>query len=439
MRIDSYLLIGIIAALTFGLGWLLARLAQVRAQSERTGHSERLQADQEAQRALRDAFQSLSAEALQTNNRTFLDLAETRLREARSEAASDIDARKKAIEDLLSPLAKTLEQVDREIKESERRRGESGAQLLQQIASLDQTGQSLQSETRRLVDALKRPGVRGQWGELQLKRVVELAGMVERCDFDEQQTFTDQSSGDGDRVRRMRPDVVVRLPGGKCVVVDAKVPLDAYLRALEAPDNESRQSLLADHARQVRAHITQLSSKDYAAHIHPSPGFVVMFLPGEMFFSAALEQDPSLIEFGADVRVIPASPTTLIALLRAVAYGWQEEAMEENARKISDLGRNLYNSVRVLGVHFDALGGKLKSSLDAYNQAVASLEGNVLVKARKFRDLQATTDTDEIGVLAPIDRVPRMLQAPELTDGLPVEETERIEGVIGPRPPGRKA
>ena len=164
-----------------------------------------------------------------------------------------------------------------------------------------------------------------------------------------------------------------------------------------------------------------------------------MFLPGEMFFSAALEQDPSLIEFGADVRVIPASPTTLIALLRAVAYGWQEEAMEENARKISDLGRNLYNSVRVLGVHFDALGGKLKSSLDAYNQAVASLEGNVLVKARKFRDLQATTDTDEIGVLAPIDRVPRMLQAPELTDGLPVEETERIEGVIGPRPPGRKA
>ena len=212
MRIDSYLLIGIIAALTFGLGWLLARLAQVRAQSERTGHSERLQADQEAQRALRDAFQSLSAEALQTNNRTFLDLAETRLREARSEAASDIDARKKAIEDLLSPLAKTLEQVDREIKESERRRGESGAQLLQQIASLDQTGQSLQSETRRLVDALKRPGVRGQWGELQLKRVVELAGMVERCDFDEQQTFTDQSSGDGDRVRRMRPDVVVRLP-----------------------------------------------------------------------------------------------------------------------------------------------------------------------------------------------------------------------------------
>jgi len=438
MFIDSYLLLGILAVLTFGaaLGWLLARLAQLPVQSslekelerERAGHGERLQAYQEAQGALRDAFQSLSAEALQTNNRAFLDLAETRLREARSEAASDIDARKKAIEGLLSPLAKTLEQVDREIKESERRRVESGAQLLQRIASLDQAGQSLQTETRRLVDALKRPGVRGRWGEIQLKRVVELAGMLERCDFDEQQTFTDQASGaDGDRTRRMRPDVVVRLPGGKYVVVDAKVPLDAYLRALEAPDDVSRQSLLADHARQVRAHITQLSNKGYAAHIHPSPDFVVMFLPGEMFFSAALEQDPSLIEFGADLRVIPASPTTLIALLRAVAYGWQQEAMEENARKIGDLGRNLYESVRALGGHFDTLGARLKSSLDAYNQAVGSLEGNVLVKARKFRDLQATNDTDEIGVLAPIDRVPRMLQAPELTDGLPFADAELEE------------
>jgi DNA recombination protein RmuC len=438
MLIDSYLLIGILAALTVGaaLGWLLARLAQLPVQSslekelerERAGHGERLQAYQAAQGALRDAFQSLSAEALQTNNRAFLDLAESRLREARSEAASDIDARKKAIEGLLSPLAKTLEQVDRELKESERRRIESGAQLLQRIASLDQAGQSLQTETRRLVDALKRPGVRGRWGEIQLKRVVELAGMLERCDFDEQQTFTDQpSEAEGDRVRRMRPDVVVRLPGGKYVVVDAKVPLDAYLRALEAPDEVSRQTLLADHARQVRAHITQLSNKGYAAHIHPSPDFVVMFLPGEMFFSAALEQDPSLIEFGADLRVIPASPTTLIALLRAVAYGWQQEAMEENARKIGDLGRNLYESVRVLGGHFDTLGAKLKSSLDAYNQAVGSLEGNVLVKARKFKDLQAANDADEIGVLDPIDRVPRMLQAPELTDGLPFADAELEE------------
>lgn len=438
MVIDLYLLLVVLAALVFGaaVGWVLARLAQLPVQSalekelerERAVHGERLQAYQEAQGALRDAFQALSAEALQTNNRAFLDLAETRLREARTEAASDIDARKKAIEDLLSPLAKTLEQVDREIKESERRRVESGAQLLQRIASLDHAGQSLQTETRRLVDALKRPGVRGRWGEIQLKRVVELAGMLERCDFDEQQTFTGEPTGqEGERARRMRPDVVVHLPGGKYVVVDAKVPLDAYLRALEAPDDASRQSLLVDHARQVRAHMTQLSSKGYAAHIHPSPDFVVMFLPGEMFFSAALEQDPVLIEFGAELRVIPASPTTLIALLRAVAYGWQQEAMEENARKINDLGRSLYESVRVLGSHFDTLGGKLKSSLDAYNQAVGSLEGNVLVKARKFRDLQATSDVDEIGSLEPIDRVPRMLQAPELTDGLPFADVELEE------------
>jgi DNA recombination protein RmuC len=217
----------------------------------------------------------------------------------------------------------------------------------------------------------------------------------------------------------MRPDVIVRLPGGKHVVVDAKVPLDAYLKALEAPDETTRQALLVDHARQVRTHLVQLSAKGYAAYVQPSPDFVVMFLPGEMFFSAALEQDPSLIEFGVEQRVIPASPTTLIALLRAVAYGWQQEAMEENARTISELGRNLYESIRVLGGHFDTLGSRLKSSLEAYNQAVGSLEGNVLVKARKFKELQATNGVEEIKALEPIDRVPRMLQSRELTGGLP--------------------
>ena len=287
-------------------------------------------------------------------------------------------------------------------------------QLLERIASLDTAGQALRSETARLVDALKRPGVRGRWGELQLKRVVELAGMVERCDFDEQPTIA--VSGNSDR--RQRPDLIVRLPGGKHVVVDAKVPLDAYLKALEAPDETTRQALLVEHARQVRTHVQQLAAKDYAASVSPSPDFVIMFLPGEMFFSAALEQDPSLIEFGVELHVIPASPTTLIALLKAVAYGWQQEAMEENARKISELGRNLYESVRVLGSHFDSLGTKLKASLDAYNQAIGSLEGNVLVKARKLKELHAGGG-DDIKALEVIDRVPRMLQSRELTDGLP--------------------
>src|SRR5438093_2265386 len=410
MPIDPYTSI-ITLILGVGIGALIGWVAT------RTVFAERLKAQQDGELRLRDAFQALSADALRTNNEAFLALAESRLREARTEATSDIDARKKAIEDLLAPMARTLDQVDREIKDAERRRVESGAQLLQRIVSLDTAGQSLRDETRRLTDALKRPGVRGRWGELQLKRVVELAGMVEHCDFEEQHTYTTEE-------RRMRPDVVVRLPGGKYVVIDAKAPLDAYLKALEAPDEAARLALLADHARQVRSHLTQLAAKGYAAHVQPSPNFVVMFLPGEMFFSAALEQDPSLIEFGVQQRVIPASPTTLIALLRAVAYGWQQQAMEENAKKISELGRNLYESVRALGGHFDTLGARLKSSLEAYNQAVGSLEGNVLVKARKFKDYQAANGGEDIKALDPIDRVPRMLQAPELTDGLPFHDAE---------------
>jgi DNA recombination protein RmuC len=321
--------------------------------------------------------------------------------------------------------------VDREIREAERRRAEAGAQLLQRIASLDTAGQDLRAQTGKLVDALKRPGVRGRWGELQLKRVVELAGMVQHCDFEEQYTVT---NGDGDR--RMRPDVIVRLPGGKHVVIDAKAPLDAYLKALEAPDEASRQALLCEHARQVRTHVLQLSAKGYAAHVHPSPDFVVMFLPGEMFFSAALEQDPELIEFGVEQHVVPASPTTLIALLRAVSYGWQQEAMEENARKISDLGRQLHEAVRSLGNHFDTLGARLKSSLEAYNNAVGSLEGNVLVKARKFKELQAATALEDIKSLEPVDRVPRMLQAPELTGGLPFQDDD-VDAVVEPEETGR--
>jgi len=426
--VDLFSIVLVTVALALGalIGWLAARPAAARLQAalenERTAHAEQLRTWQRAEQSFRDAFSSLSAQALSQNNEAFLQLAETRFRQARTEATADVDARKKAIEDLLSPMAKTLERVDAEVRDAERRRHQETATLLQHVATLDGSSRDLQAETRRLVDALKRPGVRGRWGELQLKRVVELAGMTDRCDFVEQQTLAGTD-------RRIRPDVIIQLPGGKTVIVDAKAPLDAYLRALDAPDESTRQSLLADHARQVRSHLSQLGSKNYFTDVQGSPEFVVMFLPGEMFFSAALEQDPTLIEFGVERKVIPASPTTLIALLRAVAYGWQQEAMEENARQISELGRNMYESVRALAKHFSDLGSRLNSSLDAYNKAVGSLEGNVLVKARRFKDLQAAPNAEEIERLEPLDRVPRALQAAELTDGLPFADDEEVEHV----------
>jgi len=428
-------LIALFTGLAIGVavGWLATRPAQARLQTElardRALHAERIKAYERAEETLRNAFQALSAEALQTNNRVFLDLAETRLSQARTEATADIDMRRKAIDELLSPMRKTLDDVEKEIRDAERRRLQESSQLVQRITALDSMGKELRSETQRLVDALKRPGVRGRWGELQLKRVIELAGMLEYCDFDEQHTLHADE-------RRLRPDVVVRLPGGKNVVVDSKVPLDAYLKALEAPDEAARRALLCDHARQVRTHLTQLAVKGYAAHVQPGPDFVVMFLPGEMFFSAALEQDPSLIEAGVEQRVIPASPTTLIALLRAVAYGWQQEAVARDAQHIAENGRKLYEAVSKLAEHFDRLGGRLRGAIDCYNDAVGSLEGNVLVKARKFKDVQVANG-DDVKRIEPIDRVPRMLQAPELTGGLPFidagigaeEEQEEVESV----------
>ncbi len=279
-------------------------------------------------------------------------------------------------------MAKTLEQVDREIKDSERRRVESGAQLMQKIVSLDTAGQGLRDETRRLTDALKRPGVRGRWGELQLKRVVELAGMIEHCDFTEQQTIS----------RRRRRAHPARTSSSGCRAASGssstrrRRSTRICARSRRRTKARARRCSASTRARSA-SHIAQLSAKSYFDKVASTPEFVVMFLPGEMFFSAALEQDPSLIECGVEKRVIPASPTTSIALLRAVAYGWQQEAMEENARKISDLGRNLYESVRTLGERFQTLGSRLKSSLEAYNDAVGSLEGNVLVKARKFKEL----------------------------------------------------
>jgi DNA recombination protein RmuC len=374
---------------------------------ERTQAEEKLAVINEAQRKLADAFKALAAEALKSNNQSFLELAKATMETFQEAAKGDLEKRQQAIQELVKPVRESLDKVDGKINELEKARSGAYQGLSEQVKSLMETQRQLQSETSNLVKALRTPQVRGRWGEIQLKRVVEMAGMLDHCDFYEQQS-ADTEQG------RLRPDLLVRLPGRKNIVVDSKAPLMAYLEAIDAPDDETRKAKLQEHARQVRTHITSLSRKSYFEQFDPAPEFVVLFLPGEPFFAAAMESDPALIEFGVGSNVIIATPTTLIALLRAVAYGWRQEQLAQSAKEISDLGRDLYKRLADMGGHLARVGKGLLHATEAYNKAVASLESRVLPSARKFKDLGIAAGETAIEELIQVEVSPRALQAPEM-------------------------
>ncbi len=380
-----------------------AATLETRLVEERKAAEAKLAILNEAQAKLSDAFKALSAEALKSNNAAFLSLAHATLEKFQEGARNDLEKRQTAIDQLVKPVRETLQKFDVKIGEIEKSRVEAYGGLTQQVRGLAEAQVTLQREASNLVKALGTPRVRGRWGELQLRRVVELAGMLEHCDFLEQaHVATDDGS--------LRPDVVVKLPGGKSLVIDAKTPMEAYLQAIEAPNEPERRAKLAEHARNVREHMKLLGTKSYWKQFQPAPEFVVLFIPGESFFSAALEFEPDLIDRQIDENhVIPASPTTLIALLRAAAYGWRQESLAENAQKISELGRVLYERVQTMTEHFGRIGASLKGAVENYNKAVGSLESRVLVSARELRKLKVTDAVNEIESPAQVEVVPRAL------------------------------
>ena len=384
-------------------------LAELRATltHERTTAREKAELLEQARAELSDRFKALSSDALERNNRSFMALARTTLERFQVEARDDLDKRRTAVADMLKPIKESLDKVDGQIQRVESARSKAYGSLTEQVRTLAETQDRLRSETTNLVTALRAPAVRGRWGEMQLRRVVETAGMLEHCDFAEQVS----SERDG---QHLRPDMVVNLPGGKQVVIDAKTPLAAYLNALETDDPDEQNTHMAQHARQVSDHVTKLSAKAYWEQFDEAPDFVIMFLPGEPIFSEALRQNPNLIEEAAHQRVFVATPVTLISLLRAVAYGWQQETVAEGAREVNRLGRELHERLGTLAEHFGKLGRSLDGAVQNYNRAVGSLEHRVLVTARRFTAHGADSEK-ELETPLQIDRATQQLQAPELS------------------------
>lgn len=396
----SLLTLLLTATVAGALGWLVARLRAQKLITElsTTLELERRQA-QDKLAEIEKTFALLSNEALRQNNKTFLQLAQETLKQFHVQARGDLDLKEKAVENLVRPIREALEKTEQQVRLMEKERKEAYGALHKHLETMTQTQLLLQGETRNLVQALRRPEVRGQWGEMTLKRLAELAGMVEHCDF-----FTQQSVSGEDGTQR--PDMVVRMPDGREIVVDVKTPLDAYLSAVEAADDASRAKHLEHHARKVRERVRELSLKAYWNQFKNAPDFVVLFIPGDQFLSAALDVDHALLEDALQQKIILATPTSFVALLRAVAYGWRQEALAANADLIREVGEDLYQRLAVFTEHLARLGGSLEGSVSAFNKAVGSFDSKVLPGARKFVDM-GVSPKKTLEPLTPLEIAPR--------------------------------
>jgi DNA recombination protein RmuC len=447
MNVTGVILILLGITVGLALGWLLARQrgeADTRAAlTEAAGLRAALESDRAAaarreamlvrtDEQLRELFGSQAAEALQRNGETVIKIAEAQFAKTATEAGGDLAQRQQAIDAMVAPLRESLAKVQLQLAEVEKGRASSDTALREQVLAMSHASEQVRSETSHLVTALRAPQIRGRWGEMQLERVVEAAGMAEHVDYDLQASVT---SDDGST---QRPDLVVRLCGGKNVVVDSKVAFSAYLEAMEARDEATHDARMKAHARHLRTHVDSLSAKGYWQRFSPTPEFVVCFVPADAFLDGALREDPTLLEYAFGRNVVLATPSTLVALLRTIAYSWRQEALAENAQEVHKVGRELYQRLSTMGGHIDKLGRSLGAAVSSYNQTVSSLESRVLVTARKMSDLKVVGPSDLLETPKQVTEAARSTQAPELTQErvvalpkqrVPIGQTELLSAV----------